>query len=87
MGFGWEKQVTVRGGCGGGGRAMGEPVASSRRRRVEGGGDARRRPLVTGERKRESDERVREREERFGGVGSPVPDFDPPSFLFHFPFF
>jgi len=65
----------------------GKPVASSRRRRVEDGGHARRRPLVAGERKRESEERVREREECFGGVGSPVPDFDPPSFLFHFSFF
>ena len=34
---------------------------SSRRRRVADGSDARRRPLVAGERKRESDERVRER--------------------------
>ena len=73
--------VAVVGAC------WGEPVGSSRRRRLAGGGDARRQPLVAGERKREREERVREREERFGGVGSPVPDFYPPSFLFHFPLF
>ena len=77
VGFGWEKQVTVRGGCGSGGRAMGEPVASSRWRRVADGGDARRRPLVADERKRESEERVREREKRLGESGLPCPTSTP----------
>jgi len=44
----------------------GKPVASSRRRRVADSGDARRRPLVAGERKRDSEKRVREGEERWG---------------------
>jgi len=51
--LGWEKWMTVCGGCGGGGRALGGPVVPSRRRRVADGGDARRPPLVADERERQ----------------------------------
>jgi len=60
--------MTACGGCGGGGRALGGPVVSSRWRRMAGGGGTRRRPLVAGERKREIEKRVRER----GASGSRV---------------
>ena len=53
----------------------GESVVSSCRRCVADGGDARRRPLVAGERKRESEsERVREREGARGLLGCFRPD-------------
>jgi len=66
--FGWEKWMTMCGRCGGGGRALGGPMVSSRRRRVADSSDAKRRPLVAGERKREIEKRVRER----GASGSRV---------------
>ena len=64
--FGWEDWMMVCGGCSSGGRVLRGAVVSSRRQRVANGGDARRRPLVAGERKRESE---REAERERGGVG------------------
>ena len=55
--------MMVCGGCSSGGRVLRGAVVSSRRQRVANGGDARRRPLIAGERKRESEsERVTKRE-------------------------
>ena len=91
VGFGWERWMTVRGGCGGGGRAMGgcrwSPLAGDAWRTAVTPDAGHWLPVRGRERVRDALERERERVRGSGGSGSP-PDSGPPSpFCNPFPFF